>query len=233
MLKNCVQERLWKIRDFWGLLDTLREENWSFPPYFQKSQKMQFFWKSEKSRFGGAQSSGPIAPNQNRLSPFNSSGCQLLNGERRFWFGAIGPELWASQNRDFSTFLKTRTFDHFFEIFENMAEMTKFPYKNFFERGKMAISAIFWIFWGNPKNAQSSAAFGFFWDLIEDSWFLGTFAEKNFWHPKNVLKRSFGAILWRKWPIFLMKKFFGGIFGSIFSKSSKKSSFQICHWIGK
>jgi len=58
--------------------------------------------------------------------------------------------------------LKTRTFDHFFEIFENMAEMTKFPYKNFLERGKMAISAIFWIFWGNPKNAQSSAAFGFF-----------------------------------------------------------------------
>ena len=87
-------------------------------------------------------------------------------------------------------------------FFENMAEMTKFPYKNFLERGELAISAIFSIFWGNPKNAQSSAAFGFFWDLIEDSWFLGTFGEKNFWHPKMSSERgkmAISAIFSKKW----------------------------------
>ena len=39
-------------------------------------------------------------------------------------------ELWASQNRHFSTFSKTRVFYQLLRIFKNMAEMAIFPYKN-------------------------------------------------------------------------------------------------------
>ena len=80
--------------------------------------------------------------------------------------GALG----LAKSRFFDIFENTYIWSLFWN-FWNMAEMTKFPYKNFFERGKMAISAIFW----------------------------------------------------RKWPFF----------GSPDWKSSKKSSFQKCHWIVK
>ena len=55
-------------------------------------------------------------------------------------------ELWASQNRDFSTFSKTRVF---------------------YQLSRIAILR-FLRFW----NAQSSAAIQFFSILIEDSWFF-------------------------------------------------------------
>ena len=60
----------------------------------------------------------------------------LFNREirpKKYWIAA---ELWASQNRDFSKISKTRVFHQLSRIFENMAEIGIFPYKNPKREGK-------------------------------------------------------------------------------------------------
>ena len=52
---------------------------------------------------------------------------------KKYWIAA---ELWASQNRDFSKISKTRVFHQLSRIFENMAEIGIFPYKNPKREGK-------------------------------------------------------------------------------------------------